>query len=202
MIFPLLLLMTAPLDATAAEAPTAAAQSSAQSSDGGGSAPGDESGLKAPPAPLDVPPRVADPATGEYPVAPYTQSNANAGARPFSGKDIAAAFGGQQGIRRITSRLVELSSTDPRISDIFVNQDLIRLRRALFEQFCYILDAGCNYSGRDMATAHKDMGIRMADLNALVENLQRAMREEHVPFAAQNRLLSKLAPMDRAVLQR
>ncbi|GAO53204.1 group 1 truncated hemoglobin [Novosphingobium sp. MD-1] len=36
----------------------------------------------------------------------------------------------------------------------------------------------------------------------LVENLQRAMREAHVSFAAQNRLLAKLAPMDRDVTER
>jgi len=36
----------------------------------------------------------------------------------------------------------------------------------------------------------------------LVENLQRAMREAHVSFAAQNRVLAKLAPMDRDVTER
>ena len=36
----------------------------------------------------------------------------------------------------------------------------------------------------------------------LVENLQRAMREAHVSFAAQNRLLAKLAPIDRDVTER
>ena len=39
-------------------------------------------------------------------------------------------------------------------------------------------------------------------LNELVENLQVAMREAGVPFAAQNRLLAKLAPMSRQVVER
>ena len=34
------------------------------------------------------------------------------------------------------------------------------------------------------------------------ENLQTAMQEQHIPFAAQNRFLAKLAPMDRGVLQK
>jgi hemoglobin len=42
----------------------------------------------------------------------------------------------------------------------------------------------------------------MADMNALVENLQTAMREAGVPFAAQNRLLAKLAPMSCHVVKR
>ena len=53
-----------------------------------------------------------------------------------------------------------------------------------------------------MTAAHKDMGLRMADMNALVENLQQAMREGGVPFAAQNRFLAKLAPQSRDVITR
>ncbi|WP_240949929.1 group 1 truncated hemoglobin [Novosphingobium sp. ERN07] len=146
--------------------------------------------------------RQVDPATGELPVDPYVQSPANAGATPFSGAGMAKAFGGQEGIRTIIDRFVDLNTTDPRIEAIFKNQDLVRLRRTLFEQFCYLLDAGCTYTGRDMKTAHKDLGTTRADLNALVENLQRAMRENDVPFAAQNRLLAKLAPMDKDVVER
>lgn len=146
--------------------------------------------------------RVRDPRTGEFPVDPYEQSNANAGATPFRGDAMARAFGGQDGIRRIAERTVTLSEADPRIAAIFASTDNVRLRRTLFEQFCYILNAGCDYSGRDMATAHRDLGTQRGDLNALVENLQTAMREGRVPFAAQNRFLAKLAPMERDVVVR
>lgn len=143
-----------------------------------------------------------DPVTGELPVDPYDQSNANADARAFQGDRMAAAFNGQDGIRRIAVRTVELSETDPRIAEIFAAHDMVRLKRTLFEQFCFILNAGCDYTGRDMRTAHADMGVQMADMNALVENLQQAMREEGVPFAAQNRFLAKLAPMSGKVITR
>lgn len=146
--------------------------------------------------------RVRDPETGEFPVDPYDESNANAGAKPFAGPSMAETFGGQPGIRRIAERTVELSEADPRIADIFIAHDMVRLKRTLFEQFCYILAAGCNYTGRDMATAHEGMGVRKADLNALVENLQQAMREEGVPFHAQNRFLAKLAPQSTDVIER
>lgn len=146
--------------------------------------------------------KVRDPVTGELPVDPYVQSNRNAGATPFAGTAMATAFGGQDGIRRIVHRTVEMSEADPRIAAIMQNHDMVRLRRTLFEQFCYILNAGCDYSGRDMASAHKDLGVRMRDMNALVENLQAAMREEGIGFAAQNRFLGKLAPMSGDVITR
>lgn len=146
--------------------------------------------------------KVRDPATGELPVDPYVQTNRNAGATPFAGSAMAAGFGGQDGIRRIANRTVELSEADPRIGEIFKAHDMVRLKRTLFEQFCYILNAGCDYSGRDIASSHKEMGVRMRDMNALVENLQTAMREEKVAFAAQNRFLGKLAPMSGDVVAR
>jgi hemoglobin len=141
-----------------------------------------------------------DPVTGELPVEPYDQSSANAGAQPYAGARLAAAFGGREGIARIAARTVELSEADPRIADIFAAHDMVRLKRTLAEQFCYLLGAGCDYTGRDMKSAHAEMGVTGADLNALVENLQAAMREAGVPFAAQNRLLAKLAPMSKQVL--
>lgn len=145
---------------------------------------------------------VRDPVTGELPVEPYVQDNANAGAEPYDGARLAAAFGGREGIHRIAERTVELSEVDPRIAEIFVAHDMVRLKRTLGEQFCYLLDAGCDYTGRDMKSSHTGLGVTRADMNALVENLQAAMREADVPFAAQNKLLARLAPMSSDVIER
>jgi len=139
---------------------------------------------------------------GEEPVDPYVADNANAGPRRITDPSVLAAFHGQDGIRRVVNDLVETSVVDPRISEIFKATDLVRLRRNLFEQLCYLMNGGCDYTGRDMAAAHKDQGLQSSDMNALVENLQRAMDKEHVPFAAQNRLLAILAPMKRDIVER
>lgn len=146
--------------------------------------------------------KVRDPITGEFPVDHYVEDNANAGAEPFHSDWLATEFGGREGIARIAERTVVISEADPRISEIFVAHDTVRLKRTLSEQLCYLLNAGCDYSGRDMNAAHEGMGLTIADLNALVENLQQAMREADVPFGVQNKLLSKLAPMSRVVVER
>tara|TARA_A100001391_G_scaffold42347_3_gene24617 strand:- start:2374 stop:2844 length:471 start_codon:yes stop_codon:yes gene_type:complete len=139
---------------------------------------------------------------GEAAVDPYVADNRQAGAVPFTGDGMAKAFGGQDGIRRIVDRFVAINFADPVIGEIFANHDKVRLKRTLFEQFCFILNAGCTYSGRDMASAHKDLGVQKADMNRLVETLQRAMSEEGVSFQAQNRFLSKLAPMRHDVIEK
>lgn len=138
----------------------------------------------------------------EQAVPPYEHHDANAGATPFRGAGMWRAFHGTDGVARIVDRSIDLSQTDPRISDIFKGHDMIRLRRTLKEQFCYILGGGCAYSGRTMAASHRDMGVQVADMSALVEHLQSAMRSEGIAFAAQNRFLAKLAPMHRTIVKR
>ncbi|HEX8382560.1 MAG TPA: group 1 truncated hemoglobin [Sphingomonas sp.] len=138
----------------------------------------------------------------EEPVAPYLQSPANAGATPIADDGVWRAFHRREGVTRIVDRFVARNLADPRIGDTFKGQDLVRLRRVLGEQFCYLLGGGCTYTGRSMKDAHKDMGLQSADMGALVENLQWAMRAEGVPFFAQNRLLAKLAPMKRHIVER
>jgi hemoglobin len=139
---------------------------------------------------------------GEKPVDPYTQSPANAGATPLADPATFQAFRGKEGLARIASDLVDRSIADPRIKEIFATTDVPRLKRTLTEQFCYVLGGGCAYTGRDMAAVHKDMGVTNKDFNALVENLQWAMDKEGVPFAVQGKLLAKLAPMQRTVVER
>ncbi len=137
----------------------------------------------------------------EKPVAPYTQSNANAGARPLEGTAVFDAMNGLDGIQRIVDDLVDHSVADPVIGDIFVNQDIARLRRTLGEQICYLAGGPCTYTGRTMADAHKDMGVTTRDFNVLVEHLRAAMDKEGVPFVQQNRLLARLAPMHRTIVE-
>ena len=139
---------------------------------------------------------------GEEAVKPYAMSNGNAGARPMADRATFNAFHGKDGIARISNTAIDRSAADPRISEIFKSHDLVRLKRTLAEQICYLLDGPCDYSGRDMRASHKDLGIQNADFNALVEDLQWAMTGEGVPFRAQNKLLAKLAPMQRTVVER
>jgi hemoglobin len=141
---------------------------------------------------------------GERPLdKPVTGDPAtNADAAPMKGDSVYRAFHEKEGIRRIIDDTIDRSVADPRISDIFKSHDMVRLKRTLTEQVCYVVGGPCTYSGRDMATAHKDMGVQVSDMNALVEHLQQAMDKEGVPFRDQNKLLAKLAPMKHDVVQR
>lgn len=132
----------------------------------------------------------------------YVVSDANAGTSPIQGDAVFKAFHEQEGIDRVVGDLVKLYHNDPRIKDIFAATDDDKLHRHLAEQICYVSGGPCHYTGRDMQTTHQDMGVQQADFNALVEDLQMAMDQERVPVWAQNRLLAKLAPMQRVIVAR
>lgn len=160
--------------------------------------------LAAAAAALAFPALAQDPAhhPGEEAVAPYIVDAANAGAVPFEGTAMLDAFNGREGLDRIVDDMLDRSIADPRVAEIFVATDMVRLRRTLKEQFCYILNGGCAYTGRSMQDAHADIGLQPSDMGALVEHLQQAMDAEGVPFRTQNRFLAKLAPMRRDVVTR
>ena len=138
----------------------------------------------------------------EAPVDSYVMSDANAGAAPIRGDRVYKAFHGLEGISRIVRRLDRFHNEDPRLAEFFKAADHERLQRTLTEQFCYLLGGPCHYSGRDMKALHTDMGVQVSTLNAQIEDLQKAMDEERVPVWAQNRLLARLAPLERVIVTR
>jgi hemoglobin len=139
---------------------------------------------------------------GEKPVKPYVISNENADAEPFKNDKLFKKFNGVDGLTRISDDLVERLTTDPRVEGIFRASDLVRLRRTLVEQFCYILGGPCDYTGRSMEASHRDHGITKREFNILVELMQKSMDKEGIAFSDQNKLLAKLAPMYRVVVKR
>jgi hemoglobin len=112
-----------------------------------------------------------------------------------------AEFGGREGLVRIVDDLFVNVDADPRINTFFEPAKREHTKAMLVEQFCVILSGGCTYTGKDMKTVHKDLGIQKADVFALIENLQKAMDKNGVPFSAQNKLLAALAPQHRDIVE-
>ena len=111
-------------------------------------------------------------------------------------------FGGKAGIDKVVADFLPLLLADDRIKDTFKDADLDRLGNLLAEQFCQLTGGACQYSGKDMKEAHKDMHLNNAQFNALAEDLQFAMEKNGISSSAQNKLIAKLAPMQRAVVTR
>jgi len=109
-------------------------------------------------------------------------------------------LGGQAGIDRIVADFVPRLASDPRLGEFFKRANQEHLKQMLGQLFCRTSGGGCVYTGLSMKQAHQDIDVTRSDFNALVEVLQSAMDAQGVPFATQNRLLARLAPLHRDVI--
>ena len=121
------------------------------------------------------------------------------GNTPMMGTETFQAFGGKAGLTSIMDDFMIGLVADPRTKPFFDNDKQTFIKAMLVEQMCELMNGGCKYPGRDMKTTHASMKVNRAAFNALVEQFQFAMDKHNVPFAAQNKLLAKLAPMYREV---
>lgn len=111
-------------------------------------------------------------------------------------------YGGYSGLGKITHDFVERLQKNPRISRFFKDADTERLEAMLTDQFCDLLGGGCKYAGKSMKEVHTSMKVSTADFNALAEDLQDALTAGMVPTYQQNKLIAKLAPMHRDVVEK
>jgi hemoglobin len=111
-------------------------------------------------------------------------------------------LGGLSGIETIVGRTIDLSFTDARTKETFKNSKPHYLKKMITEQIAALSGGPVTYTGLDMKRAHKGLGLTTLHFNALVELLQQAMNESHIPYRTQNRLLALLAPMHRDVVER
>ena len=112
------------------------------------------------------------------------------------------AFGGQAGVARVIDDMYANVLADPRTAPYFDGAPIKRIKQKLNEQFCVLMGGPCVYTGRTMKRTHEGQNIDRAAFDALVEDLQKAMDRNGIPFHTQNKLLAKLAPMYRDVQDR
>lgn len=110
------------------------------------------------------------------------------------------AFGQKAGIQRLMEDFVPRLKADPRIGSFFKEVNTKHLVTQLTDQLCLVSGGPCAYEGVPMKQAHAELGIAKKDFNALVELLQDSMDAKGIPFAAQNRMLARLAPMHRDIV--
>ena len=134
---------------------------------------------------------------------------------PYTDDSTYQGLGGKEGIKKIVDTFVPMLLADPRIKDSFADFDMVQLNTRLQEQFCEFAGGPCKYTAkyrdktmdgvgtvRDMSTVHQDLKITNAMFNALAEDLQIAMEQNNVPTRYSNKLIAKLAPMQRQIVTR
>lgn len=104
-------------------------------------------------------------------------------------------LGKKEAITAVVDAFVGNIAADTRINKFFAKTDIPHLKQMLVEQICQASGGPCQYSGKDMRTAHDGMKVTDADFNALVEDLVKALDKFKVGEKEKNDLLTPLAAM-------
>lgn len=110
------------------------------------------------------------------------------------------ALGDRPGLERLMDDFMQRLLADPRTQPFFKDADQAHLKHQLVDQFCDVAGGPCRYSGKSMKRVHEAVDIDRAAFNALVEVLQQSMDAQGIAFGTQNRLLARLAPMHRDII--
>lgn len=109
-------------------------------------------------------------------------------------------LGGQPGLTALMDDFMTRLLADKRMSPFFKDVDHKHVKAQLVAQFCEVSGGPCKLKGPDMKKAHSGMDITKGDFNALVEVLQDSMSAQGIAFSTQNKLLARLAPMHRDII--
>lgn len=109
-------------------------------------------------------------------------------------------LGGQPGLVKLMDDFMQRLLADPRMNPFFKDVNQAHVKAQLVDQFCQVAGGPCRLDGPDMKKAHAGLDIDRAAFNALVEVLQQSMEAQGITFSTQNRLLAKLAPMHREIV--
>jgi hemoglobin len=108
------------------------------------------------------------------------------------------------GIGAVTAVVEDFSARcakDARINAKFARTDIPRLRSMLIDQVSEATGGPGKYSGRDMKTAHTDMGVTTGEFNALVEDLVATLTKFGVGKREQDELLGILGPLKSDIVE-
>ncbi len=92
-------------------------------------------------------------------------------------KSLFDRLGGKPAITAVVDDFVANVAADKRINAFFAKADIPHLKMELVDQLCQATGGPCKYTGKDMKTTHKGMGIGGADFNALVEDLGKSLNK-------------------------
>ena len=116
-------------------------------------------------------------------------------------KSLFERLGGAGAIKAVVEDFRDRCGGDSRINAKFARTDIARLKAMLVDQVSEASGGPAKYTGRDMKTAHLDMGVTTGEFNALVENLVTTLNKFGVGKAEQDELLGILGPLKADIVE-
>src|ERR1051325_10540580 len=120
-------------------------------------------------------------------------------------KSLYQRLGGYDAIAAVTDDFIGRLATDKQISRFFVghSQDsLKKIRQHVVDQLCAATGGPCIYTGRDMKTSHKGMGITEAEWNQAAALLVQTLDKFKVPAQEKSEVLAAVSALKKDIVEK
>jgi hemoglobin len=120
-------------------------------------------------------------------------------------KSLYARLGGYDAIALVVDDFITRLATDKRFERFFTgfsDDSKKRLRQHILDQFCAAAGGPCVYTGRDMRTVHKGLGITEADWDVAAKHLVESLDKYKVPEAEKNELLAFVGSQKKDIVEK
>lgn len=128
-----------------------------------------------------------------------------AGSHMEKPKPLYQRLGGYDAIAAVTDDFIGRLATDKTLSRFFVGHSedsLKRIRQHVIDQLCAATGGPCVYTGRDMKTSHKGMGISEAEWNAAAAHLTATLDKFKVPEMEKNEVLTAVSSLKKDIVEK
>ncbi len=120
-------------------------------------------------------------------------------------KSLYDRLGGYNAVAAVVDDFIGRLVADKRFSKFFVGHSedsLKKIRQHIVDQFCNAAGGPCLYTGRDMKTSHKGLGITADDWDAAAKHLVESLDKFNVPKAEKDDLLAFVTSLRKDIVEK
>jgi len=120
-------------------------------------------------------------------------------------KTLYQRLGGYDAVAAVTDDMIGRLAADPQLAKFLtgLNDDSKKKLRQHFVDFlCNATGGPCLYTGRDMRTSHKGLGISEADWNASVVDLTASLDRFKVPAREKGEVLAAVSRLKADIVEK
>ena len=114
-------------------------------------------------------------------------------------------LGGYDAISAVTEDFLTRLATDKSLSRFFIglsDDSKLKVKNHIVELVCMATAGPCSYTGRDMKTSHKGLGISEADWNIMAGHFVATLNKFKVPQKEQDELLAIVATTKKDIVEK
>jgi hemoglobin len=120
-------------------------------------------------------------------------------------KSLYDRLGGYNAVAAVVDDFIGRLVADKRFTKFFVGHSedsLHKIRQHIVDQFCAAAGGPCLYTGRDMKTSHKGLGITSDDWDAAAKHLVETLDKFNVPKAEKDDLLAFVSSLRKDIVEK